>query len=501
MEPWTGIELPDTRNAYRAKLADPEHPLDFYWGRNINGQYIFRFMGKFPPEICDDAPAMRGIEVLAGTEGDRSHLTLVLESQEDGKIFLFLCNSLMEATKKTSAGNDSAAARIILTHLSRWQNLLHNRGSKFLTLEKQAGLFGELLVLRDIYLANLSPRQAVESWTGPMGDEQDFGYGDSLVEVKTARTTRDQELRIASMNQLDSISGSISLVFQTVGIFDDQPPKSLTLNALVSSINEVLEAAGTEIVDQFGMRLAMVGYEVHPEYDKHHFAPVSRRIFAVENDFPRICAAELRPGVVKASYSILLDACLPHELDAEPALGRILEGVSGPELDGVDVPAELLVKLDESATLEFKSTLRVCLETGKPEKYIEQAILKTIAAFANSSGGKLVIGVADDNRVLGLQTDYDALQRSDRDGFEQTFSTMLVNNFGEVFAAKMVGMTFHQVDGDDTCIVNIKRSPELQFLEHSDRAGQKSKKLYVRIGNSSREVPPEKIPEYLAGRS
>lgn len=501
MEPWTGIELPDTHNAYKARLANPEHPLDFYWGRNINGQYIFRFMGRFPPEICDDAPAMRGIEVLAGTEGDRSHLTLVLESQEDGKIFLFLCNSLMEATGKTVAGNDSAAVRIILTHLTRWQSLLHNRGSKYLSLEQQAGLFGELLVLKDIYLANLSPREAVESWTGPMGDEQDFGYGSSLVEVKTTRSTRDQVIKIASVNQLDSISGSISLVFQTVGVFEDQPPKSISLNALVSAINEELEACSAEVTDQFGMRLAMVGYESHPEYDKHNFAPVNRRIFAVEEGFPRICASDLREGVVKTSYSIMVDACLSHEIEAELALERILQGVSDTKLETIDVPAELLVKLDESAMLEFKSTLRVCLKTGQPEKYIEHAILKTIAALANTRGGRLVIGVSDDNTILGLQTDYESLKRNDRDGFEQAVSTMLMNNFGEIFAAKFVRLIFHEIYGRDICIVDVQRSSELQFLEQSDRSGQKTKKLFVRIGNSSREIPPEKIPAYLDDRS
>lgn len=498
MKPWADIEIPESRNAFKSMLANPEHPFDFYWSKNISGQYVFRFMGKFDPEICEDAPFMRGIEVSGGTEGNRAHLTLVLESAEDAKIFHFLCTSLMEATETIEAGNEPAAARIILNHLARWQNLLKSRSSDLLTLQQQTGLFGELMVLRDIFMANLPARDAIASWTGPMGDEQDFGYGGNLVEVKTTRTTSDQEIRIAALAQLDGISGKISLVFQTVGIFEDQPPQSQSLNSLVAQISDELASAGGEVVDQFGMRLAMVGYAFHPEYDKYHFAPVSRRIFAVEGEFPRICAADLRHGITKASYSILVDACLPFELAPEPALERILAGLDTRSLETIDVSPELLVKLDESATLEFKSTLRVCLSSRKPEKYIEQSILKSVAAFANSSGGRLVIGVNDGGEVLGLQTDYEALTRQDRDGFEQGLSTMMLNAFGEAFSANNLVFAFREVDGREICVVSVKRAHALQFVEHVSSSGSKSKKLYARIGNSSREIPPEKIPEFLA---
>lgn len=327
MKPWSEIEIPASKNAFNSILANPEHPFDFYWSKNINGQYVFRFMGQFDPDISDNAPYMRGIEVFGGVEGNRAHLTLALESSEDAKIFHFLCVSLMEATEPVEPRNDTAAARIILNHLGRWQNLLKSRGSDLLTLQQQTGLFGELMVLRDIFMANISAREAIATWTGPMGDEQDFGYGGNLVEVKTTRTTSDQEIRISSLSQLDSISGKITMVFQTVGVFENQPPQSQSLNSIVTEIADALGMEGTELADQFDMRLAMVGYVVHPEYEKYHFAAVSRRIFAIEGDFPRICAGDLRHGITKAAYSIMLDACLPFELTEPPALARILGGI------------------------------------------------------------------------------------------------------------------------------------------------------------------------------
>jgi len=501
MKPWSEIDIPGLGSSYTAMLANPDHPFDFYWGRNIDGQYVFRFMGNFPAEIGEEAPVMSGITIKAGTEANRSHITLILETADDAKIFYFLCTSLMEATKKIQTDNDTAAARVIITHLGRWQKLLKKRGSELLSLNEQMGLFGELMVLKDIFLDNLKAREAISCWTGPMGDEQDFGYGESLVEVKTVRSTRDKEIQISSIAQLDTVSGKLSLTFQTVGVFEDQPPESLSLNGIVDLIAGKLSDQGADITDQFDLRLAMLGYDKHPEYDKHYFALVARKVFAVEGDFPRIGSSDIRQGISKASYSILVEACLPYDLEKEDAINRILEGVATASLPKVDILPETLIKLDESSELEFKSSLRYCYKAQKVEKYIEQAIIKPVAALANTTGGRLVIGVDDNQTVLGLENDYKTLrQQQDRDGFELHLSSMLVSAFGEVFAAQNVAAAFHKIGDQDICILTIQRSEKLVFVETQNKAGIKIKKLYVRIGNSSREIPPEKIPDYITNR-
>lgn len=51
-----------------------------------------------------------------------------------------------------------------------------------------------------------------------------------------------------------------------------------------------------------------------------------------------------------------------------------------------------LVKQGEGDRVEFK------LKTNHPEK-----IIREIVAFANSNGGKLLVGVGDDKRILGLK--------------------------------------------------------------------------------------------------
>lgn len=65
---------------------------------------------------------------------------------------------------------------------------------------------------------------------------------------------------------------------------------------------------------------------------------------------------------------------------------------------------ELILK-GENERVEFKSTLRWNLRAEKKDKAITHASLKTIAAFLNTDGGILLIGVADEGTLLGLNND------------------------------------------------------------------------------------------------
>ncbi len=76
---------------------------------------------------------------------------------------------------------------------------------------------------------------------------------------------------------------------------------------------------------------------------------------------------------------------------------------------------ELLAR-GEDAHLEYRSTFRWDLRAAAVSKVMETAVLKTVAAFLNSrEGGTLLVGVADDGRVLGLESDLpDAAQGRQR---------------------------------------------------------------------------------------
>jgi predicted HTH transcriptional regulator len=69
------------------------------------------------------------------------------------------------------------------------------------------------------------------------------------------------------------------------------------------------------------------------------------------------------------------------------------------------IPLAEMVAGGETTNLEFKSTLRVNLHTGKSDPRIEMSALKTIAGFLNTRGGTLIIGCNDSGEPQGLEAD------------------------------------------------------------------------------------------------
>ena len=116
-------------------------------------------------------------------------------------------------------------------------------------------------------------------------------------------------------------------------------------------------------------------------------------------------------------------------------------------------------------------------------------------------GGNLVIGVDDNNKVLGLEKDYETLGRDkSRDGFELHLVQLLINAFGTTFCAQNISITFPIVDDREICIVQVRRSKEMLSVEKLDKSGRKSKTYFVRSGNSSRELGVDEIIEYNRSR-
>lgn len=64
-----------------------------------------------------------------------------------------------------------------------------------------------------------------------------------------------------------------------------------------------------------------------------------------------------------------------------------------------------IILAGENDHTEFKSTLRWNLKADRKDERITHAVLKTIAGFLNTDGGTLIVGVADDGEIVGLDQD------------------------------------------------------------------------------------------------
>ncbi|MDJ0617511.1 MAG: putative DNA binding domain-containing protein [Calothrix sp. MO_192.B10] len=155
-----------------------------------------------------------------------------------------------------------------------------------------------------------------------------------------------------------------------------------------------------------------------------------------------------------------------------------------------------LIQQGENHQLEFKSTARWNLRENKKDKAMEHEIVKTIAAFLNTNGGSLLIGVDDDGTPLGLNHDYQTLKKKNNDGYMLFLNNdLLLREIGKEFAT-LFCITFHQVSGQDVCRVVVQPSPKPVYVKVKEKNGKEEEIFYIRSNNSSVKLSTKEAVEY-----
>jgi CheY-like chemotaxis protein len=150
----------------------------------------------------------------------------------------------------------------------------------------------------------------------------------------------------------------------------------------------------------------------------------------------------------------------------------------------------------ETRGVEFKETARWDARRGTKDARIEQAVVKTIAGFFNSSGGTLIIGVTDDGRVGGLQPDLVTFaSRPDPvDAFMNWLTTLLTHAFGAADASRPRIRVEDVGGGKKICRVDVPASTHPVFAVTDDDA------FFVRYDNSTRKLTPRETMDYVNER-
>jgi len=151
-----------------------------------------------------------------------------------------------------------------------------------------------------------------------------------------------------------------------------------------------------------------------------------------------------------------------------------------------------IISKGENSFCEFKETLRFCLSEQKKMKYIEEGVLKTIAAFLNSSGGDLFIGVNDKSEIKGLELDYQTFKDEDknRDGFLKHLDNLIGKTFtNSIFP--LLKIKIYEKDGIEFCRIHVKpkkgngvfvsfnKEEELFFIRRSSSTVSLDKKQII----------------------
>ncbi len=150
-----------------------------------------------------------------------------------------------------------------------------------------------------------------------------------------------------------------------------------------------------------------------------------------------------------------------------------------------------LIGSGEGPHLEFKSTMRMNLHTKSPGKEIELAWLKGVAAFLNTEGGILLLGIADDGTALGLDAD----KFENEDKCQLHFKNLLNQHLGPEYT-RLVRFFLLDLDGLRIGAVECERADAPAIL-HDDK---KQERFIIRSGPSNIELPLSRALKYISSR-
>jgi len=153
-----------------------------------------------------------------------------------------------------------------------------------------------------------------------------------------------------------------------------------------------------------------------------------------------------------------------------------------------------LVAMGESKLIEFKSTGRCNLHTGNKDPKIEWSLLKTTAAFANTYGGTLLVGVGDDGGLTGLGHDLPFVPKQDVDGWELWLTNAVTQSMGKVVAADL-DVTIVNLDGHAVARIEIGPSAKPVFAQKDGKPA-----FMVRVNNSTVELAGQEALDYQTQR-
>jgi len=146
-----------------------------------------------------------------------------------------------------------------------------------------------------------------------------------------------------------------------------------------------------------------------------------------------------------------------------------------------------MVRSGESKTVEFKESFGLDTRKGTKEKYIEQAALKTLVAFLNTSGGIFIVGVSDSGEVLGVETEVEKFHKSN-DAFLKYIKNQLKERIGEQFYP-FINHRLVSVLNRKVLMVECGESPKPCYLDGLI--------FYVRTNPATDKLEGPKLVEYV----
>lgn len=199
----------------------------------------------------------------------------------------------------------------------KWKKLFDKINFQGLTLEKQKGLLGELLLFNSFLEEDYPIDNLIESWTGPDYEDRDYLFGSKGIEVKFT-SSKTPKIKITSERQLDAqnLSHLYLILYVAEGVKDN----GFSLNSIIKKIRDKISKNHNSL-KFFNEKLILIGY-FDEDFENYttQYAIRNNYKYLVENDFPKIVSSDLAIGIFNASYYIELSSIEPFIVNVKSVI-------------------------------------------------------------------------------------------------------------------------------------------------------------------------------------
>lgn len=241
------------------------------------------------------------IEIFEFEDTKELHIYLLDNQLKD--IFSLFIENIVEEISKSVTENEALVetSNVVL----KWKKLFDKINFQGLTIERQKGLIGELLLFNSLLDEEYSIDALLESWTGPDFNDKDFRFGSFGIEVKLT-SSKVPKVKISSERQLEN--ENLTNLYLVLYVVEEVKVKGFSLNSIIEQIRTKINN-NQNALKFFNERLLLVGYfdEDYENY-KRQYAFRKRNFYEVINDFPRLVASDLPIGLFDTKYNIELSA-------------------------------------------------------------------------------------------------------------------------------------------------------------------------------------------------
>lgn len=278
-------------------LVDHTHPLKMYLNvNNKNNKELLVPVKKPITTFCKT----EAIGINNYKHAEEYLFSIELLSEKLTVEYVCLCNDLIESSRAYST--ESESSKRFFDTLKKWYYLLAASKGSILPINEIRGLMGELKYISDEIDLGCDGYNTVNAWTTHKDASRDFIYDDTWDEVKTIQSSGDY-VTISSLEQLEHDADGRLIVYSLDRIDNKVDPEAYNLNSIISELKLKVDIqTETELVK----KLLAKGYVYDQAYEDYIFKFNKKRVYLVNDSFPKLGRSNVSEAICGARYDILL---------------------------------------------------------------------------------------------------------------------------------------------------------------------------------------------------